>query len=116
MIGSDERTGVQERVSGLVHKGMRHDKGESGASIRLVGELYSGLAEASATGTIPEGVWRLLEEFNEAKALLRGWSELIGGLVDPSALASSQPVCNVGARLARLMRAVRGGLLGQAGS
>jgi hypothetical protein len=113
MNGSAERTGVHERVSGLVHKGMRHHKGESGASIRLVRELYSGLAEASATGTIPESVWRLEAEFAEAKHLLGGWSELIEGLVDPRARSTARPVRDVGTKIARLMGAVRRGPSGE---
>jgi hypothetical protein len=74
---------VQEGLSGLVHKGLRHHMGEPGGGIRLVRELYSGLVEASATGIIPERVWGVQAEFTEAKEVLAAWREVAERIADP---------------------------------
>ncbi len=108
--------GIQERLSGLVHSGMRHHKGDLGGTNRIVRELYHGLAEASASGEIPDNVWRLQEEFAEAKQCLQGWNEQIEGLHDPRAPSAARPVWDLGHVVTRLARVVRGDLSGETGS
>jgi hypothetical protein len=98
---------IVEALSGLVHQGLRHHQARPDGSTRFMSEVYAALAEAAQTGEIPARVWGLLAEYEEAKRILSGWSEVIQAIDDRRAGNADRPVRSSGGRVSRLMRSLR---------